>query len=152
MEEYFEDDYKFLPDIGAYERTYAQRPEDIVLGTFIGDGSKYGEMQKKIQRMNLTPQEKFNQLFAIAVVGISSVSLTDAEIEDIKNRSLVIPKVYYKNPVALILGYYFYTNKQKNFLKEFNRIKDKEIFENIKPEDMVRYIRIWEKVFTEQSL
>jgi hypothetical protein len=152
---YFEEEYKFLPDVGAYERTYAQRPEDIVLGTYIGDGNRYTDIQKKIHRLNLSPQERFNQLFTIAVAEISSIptiSLTDNEIEDIKNRSSNIPKIYYKNPVALTLGYYFYVNKQKNFLKEFNKIKEIEIIENIKPEDLVRYIRIWEKVFNEQSL
>ncbi len=153
---YFEEEQKYLPDIGAYERTYAQRPEDIALGTFIGgEGTKYTDIQKKIQRLNLTPQERFNQLFAIAIAEISSIptiSLTDNDIEDIKNKSSLISKVYYKNPVALALGYYFYTNKQKNFLKEFNRVKDRDILENVRPEDLVRYIRIWENVFSEQSL
>jgi len=146
----------FLPDIGAHERTYAQRPGDISLGTFIGgEGTRYSEIQKKIQRLNLTPEERFNQMFTIAIASISSipsVSLTDQDVENIKNKSTSINKVFYKNPVALTLGYYFYTNSEINFLKTYNKIKDREIFENVNAEDVVRYIRLWEKVFTEQSL
>jgi hypothetical protein len=145
----------FLPEIGANERTYAQRPEDIALGTFIGDGTKYTDIQKKIQRLNLTPPERFSQLFTIAIASISSIpsiSMTDQDIETIKNKSTLINKVFYKNPVALALGYFFYINSEKNFLKEYTKIKNREIMEKVNPEDVVRYIRLWEKVFTEQSL
>jgi hypothetical protein len=145
----------FLPEFSAYERTYAQRPEDIALGTFIGDGTKYAEIQKKIQRLNLSPMERFNQMFTIAIAALSalpSISLSDQDIENIKTKSALINKVFYKNPVALTLGYFFYTNSEKDFLKEYNKIKNREIMEKVNAEDVVRYIRVWDKVFTEQSL
>ena len=147
----------FLAEIGAYERTYAQRPGDIALGTFIGreEGTRYSEIQKKIQRLNLTQEERFNQMFTIAIAAIysiPSISLTDQDVENIKNSSTSINNLYYKNPVALILGYYFYVNSEINFLEAYNKIKDREILENVNVEDVVRYIRLWVKTFTEQSL
>jgi hypothetical protein len=136
-DDYVDDGEIFGDEMGAYNRA--------------GGGANIGIIgpDGKIDRINIDPLDKFK----IAVDAISrnlmgsSVYIRETDIAILLQTSEKLQHVFYKNPVAYVMGYIASTGGGEITKKQFNYtitialplIGD----DSIRSADVIRYARLW---------
>jgi hypothetical protein len=115
----------------------------------IGD-EKLSAFQKKLQRIEQSPEDRFREYVNAIAKSISDkgvgIMFSDDEIEMLLSPAKVESiKSAYLNPTAYLLGYYIAgdggidAKKMKDVLKVLEQLTD----DKVKPADLVRYARFW---------
>jgi hypothetical protein len=145
-QDYYEDDEpEMMAERGAYERAGPAR--DDILGTLIGSGTnKLEELNKKLFRLNLTKQEKFQIFLSVFFEKLEPyLGLSQTHLDRIISISKRVSKIEYKNPIAFILGYYV-CDKEGNIKEDsIEDIKNQKIlnkFDEVTLPDVIRYARL----------
>lgn len=144
----------FMPEAKAYERVMYNVPDVIAALQGPRITGKIGDIQSKLNKISLQPQERFmlqvNAVYnSLSEKGV--ISLIDGQIDIILNHIENIPNAEYKNPTAYILGY---IASMDSTTTKLNRKNVENVLRNILPKldtessitepDILRYARLWQ--------
>lgn len=148
---YYEDEDRVISERGAYDRVGVGRSTEI-------EGT--GRLQKLAREMEQNrgdPTEYIDALLAELMTQTFKdgnrvrqlLPLTLDQANNLKQRLQDIPSLGYKNPVALLFGYYVASagNDPRAHLRHvgtaINEVKFDEYFRFIRAPDIFRYARLW---------
>lgn len=131
---------------------HSSRADDCGGLTVVVPGGKLTDLSKTINQLTTDPEERFKRH-----VGAIAHSMTEDDIFDISvddrnimcRRAGYLENVKYLNPTAYILGYVITRGgrniDKKLMLKAFKNLRYLND-DSVKPPDVVRYARYWEKI------
>jgi len=137
----------FENEINAFERVGPSGK----LAELLSGATTYGDMQNKIGREAISPADRF-KIFLDAMSrkmnseGIATIS--ESDINNMLEKSMTVPNIGMKNPIAFILGY-LATNggsrmDHNTVMFVLNRILPKIGDEGgVTEPDVIRYARFW---------
>lgn len=145
------DEFEFKPEVDVYERVGLPGTMiSAISGTTMS--GNLGELQKKINRMVQSPDDRFiiyvNAIFRKMISG-DIINLSEPDLVNMLSKVKNIRNIEYKNPTAYILGYIASqggnkkpldkatVNKVLNILPKIDDI-------SITPPDVIRYARYWQ--------
>lgn len=141
----FEGEEDLVMEANAYERVGAQGKLSELL---IGQGA-LADLQKKVNKENLTPEDRFLEAVNAISRKLNDNNLTTLSEEDINTmleKATHLPGIKYKNPVAYILGYVATKGGRKmtpTTVKDVIDILPSVDEGGVTPPDVVRYSRYW---------
>jgi len=147
----FEDDYgdvEYKAEADAYERTGpGGKLAEMVSGAMLGD------MQKSLAREAISPEDRFlifTDAIARRINADHIATVSEADITILLEKTVQIPGLRYKNPVAYIMGFLASKGGQK-----LERETVLYVIDHILPRmgdeggvtapDVIRYARYWHK-------
>ena len=149
--EALEPEISFIPERNFLERANVNQI-DNVLRMLIGGGGEIGkkleDINKKLFRLSAPPDEKFKILVAIMFANYKDeLILSFKDLDILIEKIDFVDNVFYKNPLAYILGYYS-LDKKKISKKRFEHVCNTVLktIDYIKPPDIIRYGRLWIKI------
>ena len=122
------------------------------LQTLITGDTALSAYQKKIQRIEQSPEDRFSEFVAATAYHLTErgigITITDEDLEIMLSKSqLSLIKPGYLNPLAYILGYYVAGSGSID-KKKMNRVfsaLDSIAEGKVVQADVVRYARLWSK-------
>lgn len=137
---------EFGDERGAYDR--------------VGTTSKLSQVLEGVTSLNVLQGKSGREIisqedrFKINVNAISRnlsdeglVELTETDINEMLERTVLVPNLKYKNPTAYILGFIVTNGGVDIDKKKFDRVKRKVLPKipdsGVEPEDVIRYSRFW---------
>jgi len=146
-----EEDFKFETEMGAFGEGGRVGPENNIL---VGNAPR-----NYIERNMMTSLEKFT-LYVNAIAhnlnnNCDEVQLNDNDFNTMLSTASKLDNVGHKNPAAYILGYIATRVNKTLDIKYFNVVSklisknEKAIpqIENVSKEDIVKYSRLWERLY-----
>lgn len=138
---------ELVSERNVYERVGVARPgEALQLNIARDKGMKLDELNRKVHKMNLSEDEKFNILLGIHLEQLSEY-IKGVSLEALNDLVSKVKYIHYKNPIGFILGFYVLKNKeiQRDKLEYVSRSVLKNI-SDVKVPDIIRYSRMFQKI------
>lgn len=135
------DELEFVDEMGAWGAEGRVGRSAVELGTTKEKRAKQSPIERFITDITrITLQYNEDGVF----------NITDAELQEITEKTHYLPQIHFKNPMAYVLG--FIASKggtsitKKSVEKVFNMLPSIESSYGIKEPDVVRYARLWIKL------
>jgi len=115
-------------------------------------GGKLGDLSKTINQLTTDPEERFKRHVGAIAHNMTEDNHFDISIDDrntMCRHASNLDKVKYLNATAYILGYVITHGGKKIDEKIMQKVFEKLRYltdDSVKPPDVVRYARYWEKV------
>lgn len=147
-----DDKEQLVAERNVYDRIGNARPGQALQLMIAGQGpeaQRLEDLNRKVHKMSLMEDEKFNVLVGVHFEKLNEyLKLGSKSLEVLTDTTAKLKDVQHKNPIAYILGYY--VMKDKDISKEKLNYIFKEVLshiEDVKPPDVIRYARLWIRLF-----
>lgn len=157
-DEYYSDPYNIDDDWkdekGAFDRVGTGRTEI--------EGKGYLQSLERQYAQNRADPDEYiraliaelrTEIFPLNKKKIQLLPITDGDVEILMDKLSLISRLDYKNPIALIFGFYVYQPDNvvsKSRLKHVNDAMSyepyEEYFKFVYLYDIIRYVRLWDTV------
>lgn len=136
----YDDENMFQAERKAYERAGYGGTTSDVLGL---------RMTKAIQDPNERFNERLNGVFGDLRNNFENITITNNDMEKLREKIESVDRIEYKNPTAYVLGYLATSGGKKiddKILQDIFGILGKISDLSVKQEDVIRYCRLWTEV------